>query len=292
MGFYLFICRQGKEEEDVVDSDFDIDENEEVGEEGEQDDEDKPKRRGRLVTRAYKEPVLPKKKAAPVTVPVTPPPVKKGPGRPKRKVSPAASPSKASEEDSTTATESEAVTSPKKRGRKRKVDETAQQQDDESTPTASPVKGPGKRRRIIVNEEEMPSYEPVPYEQATPASPRRGGRPRKSSLKMQEARDAAEARRVRFLFSPEKKQLRTSTKLKSVETQARVKERQKVEAQRKRAFQNRRVVTEMPSQEELLAEAKLTEIVNLESLGNFRTMEHNSSEFRIFTVIYLFFFAF
>jgi hypothetical protein len=52
----LLLCRVEREEEDVVDSDFDIDENDEpVSDDG--DDDGKPKRTRRLVTKAYKEPV-------------------------------------------------------------------------------------------------------------------------------------------------------------------------------------------------------------------------------------------
>lgn len=50
----LPLYRQGREEDDVVDSDFDIDENDELISDGES--ADKPKRPKRLVTRAYKEP--------------------------------------------------------------------------------------------------------------------------------------------------------------------------------------------------------------------------------------------
>lgn len=63
---------------------------------------------------------------------------------------------------------------------------------------------------------------------------------------------------------PERKSIRKSTAAKSAETAYRIKVRGM--EQRKRAKKN--IDDWMPTQEELLEEAKLTEIENLKSLGN------------------------
>lgn len=61
--------------------------------------------------------------------------------------------------------------------------------------------------------------------------------------------------------------MRSSTTLKSVETNRRVVERTKVEEKRRREWKERQVEEHKWTQQELLEEAKHTEKINLEFLG-------------------------
>lgn len=72
---------------------------------------------------------------------------------------------------------------------------------------------------------------------------------------------------VFFLSIEEKKGIRKSTQLKSAETVKRQRERAEVE--RRRAMSKRDRAPSLPrlTQEELLEEAKITEEINLKSLG-------------------------
>lgn len=258
----LFFLRQGKEEADVVDSDFDIDEDDAPV--SDQDEEEgKRTRSRRLITKAYKEPVRKKAKvviakkqvkekdseeedeeeAAPSTR------LTRRSSRPHKSPSPAPGPSK---------------------GRITRHSALKVESDVEpDTPTGRVT------RKRKYSEAEMPDFTPKALEESRPR--------RKPAV-----RTFASPRR-RGQFSTEKKSLkktmRSSTKLKSIETQKRVKEREKESDQRKKYLKSRKIEYEMPTQEELMEETKWTEIVNLESLGETKFFACDSGNI-IFYILY------
>ena len=245
-----------KEEADVVDSDFDIDEDDEPASD-QDEDSDKRKRSTRLVTRAYKEPKEPPRKKPKVSA--------NSSKRASRSKAPAKDEVEDKEEDDApsklrrTRRSSAVAKSPSPPRKGRITRHSTARVDSESTSEAESAGPSTKRstRKRKLSDSEMPDYAPKPLEE-TP-------RPKK-----QVTRTAAEDKRVQFTPA-DKKGLRTtmrsSTKLKSIETEKRVKEREKKSHQRKKYLQSRKVEYEMPTQEELLEETKWTEIINLESLG-------------------------
>ncbi|ODN03436.1 Vacuolar protein sorting-associated protein 72, partial [Orchesella cincta] len=232
-----------KEEEDVVDSDFDIDEDEEVADDGGEDDEDKKTRRGRVVTKAYVDPKARKPGTSRRSAPESPR---------KRK-----------------RTESEA----EEKQKRRKTEEDADDEDSESEgETSSDESGDETEDRKTDGSEggkEYAMFEPKPYEQfAIPK--RKPGRPRRSSP------TPAKVKAVAFAAMHDGNRVRSSTKLKSQETESRLKERKKVEARRREKFKCRKEeMAKAPplTQEELLLEAEETAKINIESLEKFQRME-------------------
>ncbi|CAL8109593.1 unnamed protein product [Orchesella dallaii] len=234
-----------KEEEDVVDSDFDIDEDEEVVEDGADDDDDKKTRRGRIVTKAYVDP----KARKPGTS------RKSGPESPQKRKR----------------TESES----EERQKRRKTEEDADDEDSEfegdTSDDESGHETDGKESKDDGREpdKEFSLFEPKPYEQfAIPK--RKPGRPRRSSP------TPAKVKAVAFAAMHDGNRVRSSTKLKSQETESRLKERKKVEARRREKFKTRKeemAKTKPLTQEELLLEAEETAKINIESLEKFQRME-------------------
>jgi len=238
--FSVFLFRMEKEEADVVDSDFDIDENEEApSDEGGEDEDGKRKRSRRLVTRAYKEPI-------------------KAPTSPKRK-SKGKAPAADRKRKYSSSSDNAASTSRKKAKIEVKEEEDDEEERDDETDSEEEEEEPKGQKSGLRNRDarDAPKYEPIPYEPASPVK-RSPGRP-PGSIKLVPKKPG--------LSSPARKAMRSSTKMKSMQTIARVKEREKVQAKRRKYLQSRRVVEEMPTQEELLEEAKITEVINLESLG-------------------------
>ncbi len=220
-----------------MDSDFDIDEDEEVADDGADDDDDKKPRRGRIVTKAYVDPKSRK------------------PGGSKKIAL-------ESRKRKRTASTSSLDLERKIRKIGDEESDSSDTEEDESSSGSETEEKP-KKESSLSPSKDIPSFEPKPYE---PPAKRKPGRPRRSSP------TPAKIKQVAFMEMRmhEGNRVRSSTKLKSQETESRLKERKKVEARRREKFRSRKdELAKAPplTQEDLLREAEETAKLNIESLG-------------------------
>lgn len=208
------------------------------------DDEDKVKsRRGRVVTKAYVDPKTRKPGTSSGMI-------KRGsPDSKKRK-----------------RTASSADGGDKRGKLEDDVDDESESGTDEEVSSSgeSDHEDKDKSKKSESEGKEYTSFEPKPYEPSS-FPKRKPGRPRRSSPTPAKVKAAA------FMAVHDGNRVRSSTKLKSQETESRLKERRKIEARRREKFKTRKEeLAKAPplTQEDLLKEAEETAKLNIESLGN------------------------
>jgi len=119
-----------------------------------------------------------------------------------------------------------------------------------------------KKRKVqpeIDGDMVLKALEPVPLDSRPP------GRSKGSTVK----KDTTDSSAIiaGTPISPRRKSMRSTTTAKSVETKKRVQARKKLEAKRREEWKSKQVEEVLLTQEELLAECRITEKINLESLG-------------------------
>lgn len=232
-----------------MDSDFDIDETEEVVQDDGDEDDEKKKHRGRIVTKAYVDPKARK------------------PGTSRKII---VDSRKRKRTESTSSIEGEGKGKRQKTEEEDDDEESDEDSDDaELSSEDSEAEGKSKKDDAATKLKDMPSFEPKPYDTPTKRKP---GRPRRDSP----STSPLKAKQVSFFGFHDGNRVRSSTKQKSQDTEARLKERKKVEARRRERFKSRREeMAKAPplTQEELLKEAEETAKLNLESLGELLNLQ-------------------